>query len=203
VNDRAHGGSMLRQLPNLLTGLRLVLVPPILWLLVAGDYAWALGLAVVAGVSDWLDGALARRFGWQSRIGGILDPLADKLLLVGTYVVLGVLGHLPVWLVALVVLRDVIIVAGAAVYHFRFEAVQPEPTRLSKVNTVAQLLLMMVTLVELAGLPVKDPILYVLIAAVGVLVVATLVQYVGIWSARAARIAREREAPDGNGRRSR
>ncbi len=188
---------MLRQLPNLLTGLRLVLVPPILWLLVAGDYAWALGLAVVAGVSDWLDGALARRF------GGILDPLADKLLLVGTYVVLGVLGHLPVWLVALVVLRDVIIVAGAAVYHFRFEAVQPEPTRLSKVNTVAQLLLMMVTLVELAGLPVKDPILYVLIAAVGVLVVATLVQYVGIWSARAARIAREREAPDGNGRRSR
>ncbi len=194
---------MLRQLPNLLTGLRLVLVPPILWLLLVGDYARALGLAVVAGISDWLDGALARRFGWQSRIGGILDPLADKLLLVGTYVVLGILGHLPAWLVGLVVLRDVVIVAGAAVYHFRFEAVQPEPTRLSKINTVAQLLLMMVTLVELAGLPVKDPILFGLIAAVGVLVVATLIQYVGIWSARAARIARQRETRQGDGRRSR
>lgn len=194
MSEQATGGSLLRQLPNLLTGLRLLLVPPILWLLVRGEYAWALALAVVAGVSDWLDGALARRFGWQSRIGGILDPLADKLLLVGTYITLGALGHLPAWLVVLVVLRDVVIVAGAAVYHFRFEAVQPEPTRLSKVNTVAQLLLMMVTLVDLAGLPVYPMLIAVLVAAVGMLVVATMVQYVGIWSARAARIARERKS---------
>ena len=199
MSEQASGGSLLRQVPNLLTGLRLLLVPPILWLLVRGEYAWALGLAIVAGVSDWLDGALARRFGWQSRIGGILDPLADKLLLVGTYITLGALGHLPAWLVVLVVLRDVVIVAGAAVYHFRFEAVQPEPTRLSKINTVAQLLLMMVTLVDLAGLPVHTVLTALLIAAVGVLVVATLVQYVGIWSARAARIARERKTTGESG----
>nr|WP_206212220.1 CDP-alcohol phosphatidyltransferase family protein [Wenzhouxiangella sp. XN79A] len=179
-------------MPNVLTGLRLLLVPPILVLLVQGIYGWALALAIVAGVSDALDGWLARRFGWQTRIGGILDPLADKLLLVGTYLTLGALGHLPAWLVALVVLRDVVIVAGAMVYHFRFEVVQPEPTQLSKVNTVAQLLLMMVVLVELAGAPVPSLIEAGLVRVVGALVVLTLAQYVWIWSQRASRIARER-----------
>lgn len=192
MSDPAPASSGWRQLPNVLTVLRLLLVPPILVLLVRGHYEWALALAIVAGVSDWLDGWLARHFGWQTRLGGILDPLADKLLLVGTYLTLGALGYLPAWLVGLVVLRDVIIVAGAAVYHFRFEAVQPEPTQLSKINTVFQLLLMMVTLVELAGLPVVDGLISSLVAAVGVLVVATLAQYVGIWSSRAARIARAR-----------
>lgn len=190
------GSPLLRQVPNLLTGLRLLLVPPILVLLVFERFAASLTLAIIAGVSDWLDGALARRFGWQSRIGGILDPLADKLLLVGTYITLGALGHLPIWLVVLVVLRDVVIVSGAAVYHFRFETVQPEPTRLSKINTVAQLLLMLVTLVALAGLPVHPWIVTALIAAVGLLVVATLAQYVGIWSARAARIAHDRKGAE-------
>ena len=181
-----------RQLPNVLTALRLLLVPPILILLVRSEYGPALTLAIVAGVSDALDGWLARRFGWQTRIGGILDPLADKLLLVGSYLTLGALGHLPVWLVALVVLRDVVIVAGAAVYHFRFEAVQPEPTQLSKLNTAFQLLLALVVMLALAGAPVPGPIVGGLVAIVGVLVAVTLVQYVWIWSVRAGRIARAR-----------
>ena len=192
MNAASGQASAWRQLPNLLTALRLVLVPPILVLLVQGGYGTALALAIVAGVSDALDGWLARRFGWQSRIGGILDPLADKLLLVGTYVTLGLLGHLPAWLVVLVVLRDVVIVAGAAVYHFRFETVQPEPTQLSKINTVAQLLLVLVVMVELAGGPVPVVVEAGLVWVVGALVVLTMAQYVWIWSLRASRIARER-----------
>jgi len=104
VSTASGQASAWRQLPNVLTALRLVLVPPILILLVESRYGIALALVIVAGISDALDGWLARRFGWQSRIGGILDPLADKLLLVGTYVTLGLLGHLPAWLVVLVVL---------------------------------------------------------------------------------------------------
>jgi cardiolipin synthase len=194
VSETTGQASIWRQIPNVLTGLRLLLVPPILVLLVRGVYDWALTLAIVAGVSDALDGWLARRFGWQSRIGGILDPLADKLLLVGTYVTLGVLGYLPIWLVVLVVLRDVVIVAGAAVYHFRFEAVQPEPTQLSKLNTAFQLLLALVVMLALAGAPVPALVQTGLVAIVGVLVAVTLAQYVWIWSARASKIARDRRA---------
>jgi cardiolipin synthase len=192
VNEGTSQASIWRQLPNVLTGLRLLLVPPILVLLVRGVYDWALTLAIVAGVSDALDGWLARRFGWQTRIGGILDPLADKLLLVGTYVTLGALGDLPIWLVVLVVLRDVVIVTGAAVFHFRFEAVQPEPTQLSKLNTAFQLLLALVVMLALAGAPVPNAMQTGLVAIVGVLVVVTMAQYVWIGSTRALRIARDR-----------
>jgi cardiolipin synthase len=192
VNEGTSQASIWRQLPNVLTGLRLLLVPPILVLLVRGVYDWALTLAIVAGVSDALDGWLARRFGWQTRIGGILDPLADKLLLVGTYVTLGALGDLPIWLVVLVVLRDVVIVTGAAVFHFRFEAVQPEPTQLSKLNTAFQLLLALVVMLALAGAPVPNAMQTGLVAIVGVLVVVTMAQYVWIGSTRALKIARDR-----------
>lgn len=194
MSDATSQASIWRRIPNVLTGLRLLLVPPILVLLVRGVYDWALTLAIVAGVSDALDGWLARRFGWQSRIGGILDPLADKLLLVGTYVTLGALGYLPIWLVVLVVLRDVVIVAGAAVYHFRFEAVQAAPTQLSKLNTAFQLLLALVVMLALAGAPVPAMIQTALLPIVGVLVVVTMVQYVWIGSARALKIARSRRA---------
>lgn len=192
MNTTDGQASIWRQVPNVLTGLRLLLVPPILVLLVRGVYDWALTLAIVAGVSDALDGWLARRFGWQTRIGGILDPLADKLLLVGTYVTLGALGYLPIWLVVLVVLRDVVIVTGAAVFHFRFEAVQPEPTQLSKLNTAFQLLLALVVMLALAGAPVPNAIQTGLVAIVGVLVVVTMAQYVWIGSTRALKIARDR-----------
>lgn len=194
MNTTDGQASIWRQVPNVLTGLRLLLVPPILVLLVRGVYDWALTLAIVAGVSDALDGWLARRYGWQSRIGGILDPLADKLLLVGTYVTLGTLGYLPIWLVVLVVLRDVVIVTGAAVFHFRFEAVQPEPTQLSKLNTAFQLLLALVVMLALAGAPVPNAMQTGLVAIVGVLVVVTMAQYVWIGSTRALKIARDRRA---------
>ena len=185
-----------RWLPNTLTVARMLLVPVLVALLMIGDYLSALIVALIAGFSDWLDGALARRFNWQTEFGGFLDPVADKFLMVAAYVTLGWLGQLPIWLVALVVLRDVVIVGGGLYYHYRIERFKGEPTELSKFNTFCQLLLMWVVLVALAGIAVPEPLLLGLIWLVGALALATMVQYVVLWSIRTARIVRRRRDDD-------
>ena len=94
-------------------------VGPIIYWLLTGSYTAAFILAVFAGISDLLDGYLARKFGWITHFGGVLDPLTDKLLLVSTTLTLAWLGYLPWWLVFLVVLRDLIIVLGGLYYHYQ------------------------------------------------------------------------------------
>src|SRR5690606_30210350 len=106
----------LKHLPNAITGLRLAMAPVLLWLLWAGFYREALWVALVAGASDAVDGLLAKRFGWQSRLGSLLDPVADKALLGCAFVGLWLAGALPTWLVALVVARDLVILGGAMVW---------------------------------------------------------------------------------------
>jgi cardiolipin synthase len=182
----------LRDLPNVLTVARMALVAPLLMLLVAERYPAALVLALLCGISDALDGALARRFGWQTRIGGILDPLADKLFLIGVFAALSWLGHLPVWLFALVVLRDLVIVTGGVVYHYRIEPVKAQPTRLSKLNTLCQILLIWAMMTDLAGVEIPAPVATALVWIVTATVVATLMQYVVIWSRRARAAAHDR-----------
>ncbi|PIE83007.1 MAG: CDP-alcohol phosphatidyltransferase [Candidatus Contendobacter odensis] len=142
-------------IPNLITFLRIVLVAPFLWLLLDESYGGALLIFVIAGLSDALDGFLAKHYGWTSELGGVLDPLADKLLLLGAIIVLGWLKVLPVWLVVLIVFRDVVIVAGAIGYHILIERFQAEPLILSKLNTFVQLglVFMMITHHSLLGLP--------------------------------------------------
>ncbi len=135
----------LAQLPNLISLLRLIAVVPVAWLLLDQLYAAALVVFALAGASDALDGFLAKQFGWASRLGGILDALADKVLLITVFVVLAWAGLLPAWLAAAVVARDVVIVAGAAAYHWRVERFMPEPSFLSKVNTFAQIVLVLET----------------------------------------------------------
>ena len=130
-----------RDIPNLITVLRLLLVAPMLWLLLQDDYPGALSLFVFAGISDLVDGFLAKTYGWTSELGGILDPLADKLLLVGTLLVLGWQGELPAWLVAMAIARDVIIVSMAVLYHYLIEPFKAEPLLISKLNTLLQLAL--------------------------------------------------------------
>jgi cardiolipin synthase len=175
----------LRDLPNALTIARMVLVVPLLALLLLQHYVAALWLAVICGISDALDGALARRFGWQTRLGGILDPLADKLLLLGVFAALAWLGDLPRWLFVLIVLRDIVIVTGGVVYHYRIEPVNAEPTRLSKLNTLCQVVLMWTLLLGLAGLSLPESFRPALFWTVAATVVVTLIQYVWIWSRRA------------------
>jgi len=177
----------LRWLPNAITLARIVLIVPVLGLIHAGEYAWALLLFAIAGFSDGLDGFLAVRFDWQTRLGALLDPVADKLLVAGMFVALTLNGELPVWLTAMVIARDVIILGGATAYHYLIEPVQGEPSLVSKLNTTLQLLLLLSVLCRAAfGWPDAVTVT-VLGAATMVTVVISGADYVLRWSARARR----------------
>jgi len=128
-------------IPNALTLARLALVGPVLWSLSEGWILLAAGLFAVAAVTDALDGYLARRLNARTALGAVLDPLADKALLSGAYVVLAWQGVLPVWLGVLVVGRDLAILAAAGAVRLRWGAFAPRPSPLSKINTVAQVVL--------------------------------------------------------------
>lgn len=179
----------LNQLPNLISLLRILLVIPVVYTLVKEQYAIALLLFLVAGVSDGVDGFLARQFDWQTRLGAILDPIGDKLLLVSVFIVLGWLGHLPVLLVMWVIARDIIIVSGAVLYHLLIEEVPIRPVFISKVNTAAQLLLVLVVILRLADLPLSSLIPAMSIESLIVLVYVTTISsgivYVWQWGRRA------------------
>ncbi|KFN46782.1 hypothetical protein N790_08170 [Arenimonas malthae CC-JY-1] len=141
----------LLHLPNAITGLRLAMAPVLFWLLWAGYYPEALWVAAVAGASDAVDGVIAKRFGWQSRLGSLLDPVADKLLLGAAMAGLWLAQALPAWLVGLVLARDLVIVAGAAAWWRLAGPFSGQPSVLSKVTTGAQIALVLVCLVDLAG----------------------------------------------------
>lgn len=137
-------------LPNLITLARLLSVPIVVWAILADEMALAFWLFIAAGISDAVDGFLAKRSGTQTVVGGFLDPLADKTLLVSVFITLGKIGHLPLWIVILVVSRDLLIVGGAILFHTLTHALKPEPLMVSKLNTVAQIVLAATTLGELA-----------------------------------------------------
>lgn len=172
-------------LPNAISLLRIALVAPILLLILDGRFGWALGLFFVAGFSDGVDGYLAKRFNWHTRLGALLDPVADKLLVAGTFITLAYTQHIPVWLAAVVILRDVLIVGGATAYNFIVKPVQGEPTKISKLNTALQLLFLLFV-VSRAGFNWPDKIsITVLGASVLITVVISGVDYVWSWSNRA------------------
>ena len=133
-------------LPNLLTLLRILLVPLTIWLIVADELRGAFLIFLVAGATDALDGFIAKRFGWTTELGSYLDPLADKLLLVSTYVALGMRTLLPAWLVILVVSRDVMIVSAILLSVLVGPRVVMRPLTVSKLNTVAQIALALLVL---------------------------------------------------------
>jgi len=172
-------------LPNAISLLRIVLVAPILLLILDGEFAWALALFVVAGFSDGVDGYLAKRFDWHTRIGALLDPVADKLLVAGTFITLAYVQLIPVWLATVVILRDVVIVGGAMAYNFIVKPVEGEPTKISKLNTTMQLLLLLFVLSRAAFDWPDEITITVLGAAVLVTVVISGVDYVWSWSNRA------------------
>lgn len=172
-------------LPNAVSLLRIALVAPILLLILNGSFGWALVLFFVAGFSDGIDGYLAKRFDWHTRLGALLDPVADKLLVAGTFITLAFTQHIPVWLAVVVMLRDVIIVVGAATYNFIVEPVQGEPSKISKLNTLLQLLFLLFVLCR-AGFGWPDNItITILGAAILITVVVSGVDYVLSWSKRA------------------
>lgn len=147
----------MRHLPNLICLIRIGLIWPIVAALHRGNMPSALALFVLAGFSDGLDGYLAKRFNWTSELGKVLDPLADKLLLITVFVELAWLGMIPWWLAAAVVARDVMIALGALVYRLWFGPLRGRPTIVSKINTALQLLyIMLIMLNAAAGVPPRE-----------------------------------------------
>lgn len=128
-------------LPNLISTARILLVPVVVWLMAERRFDLAFYGFAAAGISDGLDGFIARHWNLRSRLGAFLDPLADKLLLVSTFVTLGLLGLLPDWLVILVVARDLLIVGGVLLGWVLGAAAEPHPSIISKANTFCQIVL--------------------------------------------------------------
>lgn len=168
----------LKYVPNMICIARIILVAPIVWALLEERYGLGLSLCIVAGLSDALDGYLARRFDWRTQLGGLLDPAADKLLMFASFVTMTWMGWVPVWFTAIVIGRDIVIIAGTIVYHFLVEPVHGEPTRASKLNTVLQILFILLTIAHAwLGWP---PMIVVeaLGATILVTIAISIVQYV-------------------------
>jgi cardiolipin synthase len=138
----------MRHLPNLICLLRIALVWPLWQSLLAGDYTYTLWVFVVAAISDGADGFLAKRFGWTSDLGRVLDPVADKLLLVSLFLLATWLGLVPRWLTIMAVARDVMIGVGALLYILMWGPLNGRPMLISKVNTLLQLLYLLTVILH-------------------------------------------------------
>ena len=173
------------QLPNLLTVLRILAALPVFWLTWQQSFGWALLLFVVAGVSDGIDGALARRFGWTSRFGSMLDPLSDKSLMVAVFLGLWLTQSIPGWLLGVIVARDLIIVAGAVSYHLLFGTYKMRPSVLGKAFTFAQLLFVIgVFGQQIAGIP-NHNLVQTLNWLIVLMALASGLEYVYTWGRKA------------------
>ncbi|MBV9240214.1 MAG: CDP-alcohol phosphatidyltransferase family protein [Xanthobacteraceae bacterium] len=128
-------------LPNLITLARILLVPVMVWAIASDQMTAAFTLFLIAGISDGVDGFLAKRFGMATAVGAYLDPLADKVLIVSIYVSLGIIEAIPRWLVILVVSRDILIVGGIMLSWVLGDPITIKPATVSRLNTVAQILL--------------------------------------------------------------
>ena len=172
-------------IPNIICLVRIILVAPIVMTLLKHQYGFALLLIFIAGFSDGLDGFLAKQCSWRTRLGGILDPLADKLLMVAVFITLTYIGLAPMWLAAVVIGRDLIVISGAVTYNFLIGSVRPDPSLISKLNTGCQLLYMLLVIAEQAfGWPLSIGILLIGAAVLLTSVVSGL-DYVLRWSAKA------------------
>lgn len=174
--------ALLRHLPNLLTTLRLVAAPVIAVLLVQGRFEATLAVFALAGLSDAADGFLAKRFGLASRLGRILDPVADKALMVTAFVTLALISDIPVWVVVLVILRDVLILLGLAIATIVQAPLGVRPLYIGKLFTAFQVGYIALHLAALAfqfSLKVVAPADALV---VGGLAVASGFAYLSVWT---------------------
>ena len=168
-------------IPNLITLGRILLVPVVVWAISNGAMMIAFVLFLIAGLSDAVDGYIAKRFNMSSELGSYLDPLADKALIVSIYVTLGIAGTIPRWLVILVVSRDIMIIGAVMLSWLIGSPVKVKPLLVSKLNTVAQIVFACVLLGSL-GFQVKaDGLLMVLMALVAVTTLLSIAAYLREW----------------------
>ena len=168
-------------LPNLITLARILLVPVMVWAIASDQMTAAFALFLIAGISDGVDGFLAKRFGMATAVGAYLDPLADKVLIVSIYIALGITEAIPRWIVILVVSRDILIVGGVMLAWFLGKPIRVKPVLVSKLNTVAQIVFACLVLASLAFGVEFEMAQAVIMATVAALTLASVGFYVREW----------------------
>ena len=179
-----------KQIPNILTICRILIIFPTLWLLYFNQYRDALTLLIIAGLSDALDGYLARAFDWKTRLGSILDPVADKFLIASSFLVLTLQGAVPIWVTAIILGRDLIIFSGAIAYRLLYRNLDIAPSILSKMNTALQIFSVIYLVLSLSGYPYfatdlvgyLNSYLFYLLAFLGFI---SGIDYIIVWSRKA------------------
>lgn len=172
-------------LPNLITVVRVLLIPVVAFLLLDHDYRLAFTVFLVAALGDWADGYLARRLNQVSPLGAVLDPIADKMTMMIVALVLAAQEMLPVWLAVVIVLRDALIVAGAVAYRFVVGHIEMAPTRLSKANTFLEFGVLALVMAQAGKLVAPEPWLTPLFWLLFVSVLVSGGHYVWVWHRKA------------------
>ena len=172
-------------LPNIISIVRIILVPVIIFSILRDRNGIALLFFLLAGLSDALDGFIARRFNLCTKLGAMLDPVADKLLIVSTVLVFFWLGRLPGWLMLAIVCRDLIIVGGTVAWFFRFGRVEMAPSLAGKLNTFLQIGLIFLVMVQASGLSRISSWLPLLFSLVFLSTLVSGMHYIIAWGYRA------------------
>lgn len=157
----------------------------------AKEYRFALVIFFLASATDAFDGFLARHYNWRTRLGAIADPLADKALLITTYLMLAITGVLPAWLFWLVLGRDLLIVCGGLAFHYGVGRFEMQPSLPGKLNTLIQILVALAIIILLADLPMQPWVMDVGILLVAASAIFSGAHYIGVWSLRAWRAKRQ------------
>lgn len=181
-------------LPNLLTASRLVLAPIVVWRLLVGDVQGAFWFFFAAALTDLLDGNIARLFNQRSVLGAWLDPIADKVMLLSTLFALVWAGILPLWFALIVAVRDLVVLSGAAAYRTLTGGLQVAPTILGKAAIFFEFALVSLALADAALDWALDTELALLLPVATLLVGASGVQYVWLWSQKTRLFLRRRDA---------
>jgi cardiolipin synthase len=169
----------------------MLMVLPVTWLLLRGDFRTTMGLFAFAAATDGLDGFLAKRYGWTSELGKILDPLADKMLLVSLFITLAAIDLIPIWLAIAAVARDIIITAGAIAYNSLYGYPHGRPTGVSKLNTLCQIVYVLLVVVNAAFDNVPAGLLMACGALMFVTTVVSGMDYVIVYTRKAVAAHRE------------
>jgi len=175
----------MKYIPNIITIMRLLLVAPFLMYLLQGQYRYAFFIFIVAGISDGVDGFLARRFQWSSQLGRFIDPLADKSLMITAFIALTYLGEISLWLCSVVVIRDITIMVGVGIVYLVLGEVEFQPTLVSKLNTLLQIVYIVLLLLQMSYRPLMaDPTPF-LAYCILITTVVSLFNYMYAWTKKA------------------
>lgn len=173
---------MKHQIPNAISCLRIALIWPFLTSLLNQNYEMAFIVFAIAGLSDGLDGYVARRFDWTSRLGRFFDAIADKLLLLTSFIALVYLNKLPLWVISILISRDIYIMIGACVYYCLFNKLDLKPSFIGKVSISLQIILIFLLLFEVVFSALPQLLIQLVIVVIIISALISLLDYLYAWS---------------------